>query len=272
VKLRGYATLTSTYFVDEVLDLGDVVAMRCPNEPDFVDGNLLTFPRAPTERDRADWEARFDAEFGDLPDVTRRAFFWDDPQGGEGAAASFEAAGYEVERSTVRLAVPGDLRPPERRPEGYTLDQAMNDEDWAAIPVLQARDSEGRDHHSARLRRLEARARFLRRVAEGARPGLRGGWFIARLHGTPVGTVGLFVREGLARYAFVHVVPTARRQGVATAMVHDVARIGFDAWGAHTLVLMADEGSAADGIYARLGFRLVQRDVGLVERAGARSS
>lgn len=269
---RGFATLTSRYFVDEVIDHGDVIAMRCPEEPDFIDGNVLTYPHAPREGDRAAWEARFDAAFADVPGVTRRAFFWDDPQGREGAAAGFEAAGYDVERSTVRIAEPGDLRAPASRPEGFSLAPAVGDAGWAEIARLQASDTYGRDGYAARLARLEARARFLRGVADGAREGLHGAWFIARLGGVPVGTVGLFVRDGLARYAFVHVVAKARRRGVASAMVHDVARVGFGTWGAHTIVLMADEGSRADGLYARLGFRLVQRDVGLIERQDARTT
>jgi|GEM_PF-1717149 len=265
VQPRGLASITSTYFVDEVSDLGDALAMRCPNEPGFIDGNVLTFPQAPRPGDRPIWETRFEQAFRDVPGIRRRAFFWDDPEGAEGAAHEFTSSGYALEVSTVRVAEAHQLRAPKQRIEGLEVRAAVSDKDWAMIPRMQGTDSGGSSDAAARMARLIARSRFLRQIAEGARPGLLGAWFIASLAGEPVGTLGLYQRGGLARFAFVHVLAHARRQGVGRTMVHEVARIGFEAWHAQQIVILGDEGSAADRMYGELGFQVVARDVGLIE-------
>lgn len=270
MQLQGLATRTSTYFVDEVVDLGDVVAMRCPKEPTFIDGNILTYPTAPQAGDLPRWEARFDEVFADVAGLRQRAFFWDDPCGSEGAADEFIAAGYSLETSTVRVAQAHELRVPKNLVPELVVRPAVSDADWALIPSMQASDTEHAPNQASRIARLHARAAFLRQRAEGALPDLRGAWFLAVLEGEPVGTLGLFQRGALARFAFVHVLAHARRRGVGRTMVHAVARHGFERWQAERIVILADENSAADRMYGELGFRAVARDVGVIEEANRR--
>ncbi|MDZ7708457.1 MAG: GNAT family N-acetyltransferase [Trueperaceae bacterium] len=261
MQLRSLAGWTESWFVEEVRDLGDAVALRCPTEPTFRWGNVLMIPDAPEPGDRACLEARFAEVFDDLPEVRHVTVGWDDPEGREGDVAEWQAAGYEIDRNVTRVAEAADLHAPAGRPAGFAVRAARDDDDWRQVVALQASDPGDEEPTSYRALIL-GRAAFRRRLAEGVRPDLHGAWFLATLHGVPVGSMGLFVHQRVGRFQFVHVAPEHRRKGVATAMVHAVAREGLGRMGAERLVIVGDEGTSADGIYAALGFRAVERLVG----------
>lgn len=264
--LRGLSPRTDAWFVGEVRDLGDAVALRTPDEPLFRYGNALVLPRAPKAGARAAVEARFAAAFADLPAVRHVTVLVDDPTGAEGDLGAWTDAGYEVARNVVRTAAIDDVAPPGATlpdpPDPVTLHAAHGDADWAAVRDLQADEGPPDASREAYLAFLAERAAFLRRLAEGARPALRGGWFLARWAGAPAGSLGLYVRDGLARYQFVHVRAAYRRRGLATALLRHAARHAARSWGAERLVIVGDAGSDADRLYARVGFTATERDVG----------
>lgn len=261
MELRSLTAWTESWFVEEVRDLGDAVALRCPTEPTFRWGNVLMVPDAPAPGDRPRLEARFAEAFADLPGVRHVTVAWDDPEGREGALAQWEAAGYEIDRNVTRVARAADLRAPLKRPTGFAVRAAHDDEDWRRVIEMQASEP-GSEEPEAYRALVAGRTAYRRQLTEGRRPGLHGAWFLATLHGQPVGSVGLFVHRGIGRFQFVHVTKPHRRKGVATAMVHAAAREGLSRLGAGRLVIVADEGTPADGIYARLGFRATERLVG----------
>lgn len=268
MELRSLATWTESWFVEEVRDLGDAVALRCPTEPTFRWGNVLIVPDAPAPGDRPRLEARFAEAFADLPGVRHVTVGWDDPEGREGDAAAWEAAGFEIDRNVARVAAADDLRAPAGRPAGFAVRAARDDEDWRQVVAMQASEPASEDpaaYHAF----IAGRTAFRRRLAEGARPGLRGAWFLATLDDRPVGSLGLFVQQGVGRFQFVHVSQEHRRKGVATAMVHAVAREWGERLGAERTVIVADEGTPADAIYAGLGFRAVERFVGACRKEPA---
>ena len=269
--LHGLSPRTDAWFVGEVRDLGDALLLRTPDEPTFRYGNALVLPRAPRAGERAAVEARFAAAFADLPAVRHVTVLVDDPAPPDDAFAGWAEAGYEVARNVVRTAAPsavgadapGADAPGTDAPgaDGLTLHPADGDDDWAAVRALQAEDGPPGEARDAYLAFLQERAAFLRRLADGVRPDVRGGWFLARLHGTPVGSLGTYVRGDLGRYQFVHVRAPHRRRGIATALLRYAARHAERHWGARRLVIVGDEGSAADRLYARLGFTATERDV-----------
>lgn len=263
--LRGLSPRTDAWFVGEVRDLGDAVALRTPHEPLFRYGNALVLPRAPRAGERAAVEARFAAAFADLPDVRHVTVLVDDPTGAEGDLGAWTDAGYEVARNVVRSAPPDALAATEGAhpdlPDAVTLHPVTRDADWAAVRDLQADEGPPGESRAAYLAFLAERTAFLRRLADGAHPNLRGGWFLARWAGAPAGSLGLYVRDGLARYQFVHVRAAYRRRGLAAALLRDAARHAARHWGAERLVIVGDAGSAADRLYARIGFTATERDV-----------
>lgn len=244
---------TESWFLDEVRDLGDAVALRCPSDPSFRWGNLLVLKGPMAAGTRQRWEARFAAAFEDVPGVRHVTFAW---SGDEGALAELAAAGYEADRNTVRIASAGQLADDVPLPDGFDLHPVVGDRDWSRVVEMQMADPHGEDPAEYRAHR-ERRVAVYRDVTAGRRPGLRGGWYLATLHGEPAGSMGVYVRDGLGRFQFVFVAPEHRRKGVATAMVRTVAREGVERWGAQRLLIVGDEGTPADAIYARLGFREV---------------
>ncbi len=250
---------SEAWFVDEVVDLGDAVALRSPADPSFRWGNLLVLAEPLRPGERARWEARFAAAFAGLPEVRHRTFAW---SGADGAVAELEAAGYEADRNAVRIAGPAELIAPERAPEGFALRQVRRESDWAAVLAMQLEDPHGEDPAAYRTHR-ERRAAVYRRIASGGVPGLRGAWYLATLDGEPAGSMGAFVRDGLARCQYVYVAERQRRRGVAGAMVHGVVRAAFETWGAARAVIMVDEGTQAERVYRRVGFEtVIERYVG----------
>jgi len=269
MQLRSLTAWTESWFVEEVRDLGDAVALRCPTEPTFRWGNVLTIPDAPAPGDRPRLEARFADAFADLPGVRHVTVAWDDPEGREGDVAAWEAAGYEIDRNVTRVAGHGDLRAPAASPAGFAVRAARDDEDWHRVVAMQASEP-GDEEPEAYRAFIAGRTAYRRRLTEGLRPGLHGAWFLATLHGRPVGSLGLFVHRRVGRFQFVHVTKEHRRKGVATAMVHAVAREGLARLGADRLVIVADEGTSADAIYAGLGFRAAERFVGVCRKEPGR--
>jgi GNAT superfamily N-acetyltransferase len=263
MPLAALGPRTESWFVDEVVPLDDVpglgaaVALRTPSDPSFRWGNLLVLDEPIAAGALPRWEARFEDAFADLPGVRHRTLAW---TGADGALAELAAAGYDVDRNTVRVASAGDLADPGPPPEGFALAPVRGEADWRLALHLEANPYE--DPEAYRLH-MERRAATYRRLAAGAMPGLRGGWYLATLDGEPAGSMGVFVRDGLARFQAVYVVERHRGRGVATAMVHAVARAAFARWDARQAAIMVDDGTQAERIYARIGFRdVVERYVG----------
>jgi len=260
VPLSSLATRTESWFVDEVVPAGSgATALRCPSDPTFRWGNLLVLDAPPVPGTRAAWEARFAAVFADLPGVAHATFAW---TGADGALEEFVAAGYAPDRNTVRTAGPDELAPTPRTPAGFASRPVVTDADWDAVQALHLADTPAEEDPDGYRRHREARLAVHREIQRGARPGLQGSYYLVTIDGVPAGSMGLYVRGEAGRFQYVHVAAPFRRRGVATAMVHAVAREGFARFGARSLVIMGDEGQPADGIYARLGFRPVERYVG----------
>jgi GNAT superfamily N-acetyltransferase len=260
VPLSSLAARTESWFVDEIVPAGSgATALRCPSDPLFRWGNLLVLDAPPAPGTRAAWEARFAATFSDLADVAHATFAW---TGADGALEEFLAAGYEPDRNTVRQAAVGDLAPAPQPPAGFGLRPVLTDADWDAVQALHLADTPADEDPDAYRRHREGRLAVYREIQRGARPGLDGSYYLVTIDGEPAGSMGVYVRGELGRFQYVHVAAPFRRRGLATAMVHAVASEGFARFGARTLVIMGDEGEPADGIYARLGFRPVERYVG----------
>lgn len=86
-----------------------------------------------------------------------------------------------------------------------------------------------------------------------------GGWFGAFDGDRLVCQMGLFAAgTGLARFQSVETDPGHRRHGLAGSLVWHVSRFGFEVLAARTLVMVADPGGSALGLYRSLGFAVTQ--------------
>jgi ribosomal protein S18 acetylase RimI-like enzyme len=239
--------------------------VHSPGNPGHYWGNMLIFDDAPGAGDRARWETLFARELGGIAGVRHRTFAWDRTDGFEGsAAAEFEAAGYELERSVGLIATPEEVLPHPRSDGGVSvrrLDPEAGDDEpaWQAVLELWAAQDQGRHpvgpyREWARLRIQELRRLF----ATG-----HGGWFVALDGDEVVASLGIVVAGTRARYQQVDTRASHRRRGIASRLVADAARLTAEAHPevAH-FVIVADPGYHAVDIYRSLGFRERERVCG----------
>jgi len=241
---------------------GDHLIVRSPSNPGHWEGNALVFDDAPAPGDGERWEAAFDAAFADEPAVRHRTFYWDRPDGEEGAAASeLEARGYRLDRDVGLIGAADQLTAhprANREVEIRRLDPRADEPLWeGAIAVALAGDAEAPSpdpnyERFLRARQAERRAAF----AAG-----RGAWYAALdpADGTVVAGCGVLATGRRGRFQAVDTAPSHRRRGIARRLVYEAGRDAAARFSLSRLVIVADAAYHALGIYESLGFRPRER-------------
>lgn len=228
---------------------GNHLIIRTPLNPAFWWGNFLLYDRSPAPGEIAEWQADFRTTF---PEARHMAFGIDAVNSQlENVAPEFEIAGLELAPNTVMTAGRADLRPPKRPNLQAEYRRLNSDDDWAQALALRLDCNDTLEAASYRLF-AERRITEARRLAETG----HGGWFGAFVNGRMEAGMGLYTDGcGVARFQNVETRPSARNRGLASSLVHFVARFGFGAMKAHTLVMVADPDYLAVRLYRALGFR-----------------
>ena len=258
VKSLGYRTdLIFPAFDAEILDRGDYLVVRTPNNPNFYWGNFLLFPGPPSAQDLQRWPQLFFRELGGPPKTKHQTFGWDTTEGEVGAAEQFETKGFKVLRSVV-LAT--DLVHPPPRPAASVQVRALNtDSEWEQALDNQVRNREAEFEEAPyRIFRKKEAMRYRAMVDAGL-----GNWYGAFKGERLVADMGIFHDGELGRYQSVTTDAEHRRQGIAGTMVYEGGRQALEEHSLSRLVMIADEGSSPQRIYESVGFQLVERQVGL---------
>ena len=133
-------------------------------------------------------------------------------------------------------------------PDGVRVGAVEGDAGWDAVLRLQrangdVHDAEGVDFLTRQLASLRGA------VERGS-----GRWFGAFEGPALVGSLGVFSDgSGEARYQSVDTLPAWRGRGVASALLSAGGRWALEELGAHRLVIVAEQDSAALRLYRRLG-------------------
>jgi ribosomal protein S18 acetylase RimI-like enzyme len=244
------------------------LAVRSPTNPTHHWGNLLVFDDAPAPGDGERWEALFAAEFADEPRVLHRTFAWDRTDDARGAMdTEFRARGYDMDLSVGMIASPDEIRPHPRANADVVVKALApesggpDERHWQQVLELQAA---GRDPDSSET--AEAYGVFSRARQAELRMGFRAGagaWYVALDADQVVGSMGIVVTGGRARYQAVDTAITHRRRGICSRLLVDAARHAVATYGADRLVIVADPDYHAAGIYESVGFRPVERVCGV---------
>jgi ribosomal protein S18 acetylase RimI-like enzyme len=234
--------------------------VRSPSNPEHYWGNLLLFDRAPRAGDGLRWETLFDETFADEPRVRHRCFAWDRTDGALGAATEeFGTRGYKVETSVGLCAGAAHLvMHPRANHEVVVrpLDPAIGSDTalWDAVIELQVagRDDPEADEDGYRS--------FSRTRLEGLRALFRAGrgaWYVAidPASSEVAASCGVVVTAGRGRFQIVDTALAHRRRGICSRLVVEAARRALDDYGAERLVIVADAGYHALGLYRSLGFQ-----------------
>jgi GNAT superfamily N-acetyltransferase len=222
----------------EVTDRGGYLVIRSPDNPGFWWGNFLLLRAWPTDGDG--WLGRFAAEF---PQAEHVAIGVDATEAGGQVTAEF--ASLEPETSTV-LTCAG-IRAPGHVNTEAEIRPLESDQDWRQSVELNLRCyGEPTPGDFQQLRSV-----VRRRLTQAG----RAAWFGAFDGGLLVAQLGICdAGGGLARYQDVETDPAARRRGLAGTLVWQAGRFARTAFGAGTLVIVADPAEGAIRVYRDCGF------------------
>ncbi|MEV6413726.1 GNAT family N-acetyltransferase [Kribbella sp. NPDC051718] len=229
----------------ELTDQGEYVVVRTPANPGFWWGNYLLFrtPFAP-----GDLAKRQEIFKGEFPDAEHLALGVDTTDGTVGSVEEITAAGFKLDPSTVMSATA--VRPPARPNTTSQFRTLSTDDDWeqqVGLSLTAATMEVDDDYRVFNRRRVEAE-RALSAAGHGT-------WFGAFDGDRLQASLGLATDgSDVARFQNVQTHPDDRGQGLASTLVHQASRYGFDELGAHTLVMVADPEYLAIRIYRSLGF------------------
>ncbi|WP_374967906.1 GNAT family N-acetyltransferase [Terrabacter sp. BE26] len=233
-----------------VTDHGDHLVIRTEANPTFWWGNFVLVPTAPRADEVDRWVARFEEEF---PEAGHRAVGFALPGGGTQAWAEL---GWEVE-GDVDLATTG-LPVGTKVPDGIQVRALESDDDWEQSAQVGARDT-AQDERKDRLVFERRRAAAQRGLVESG----RAHWVGAFDGGRLVARLGIVRLGELARYQDVVTLASHRRRGLAGALVRAAGEWAFEDPAVKQLVIVAEDGGPAIGLYQRAGFAEVARHVGV---------
>lgn len=222
------------------------VTVRTPANPAFWWGNFVLLPGKAAREGAEPGLARFSTAF---PASAHVALGIDVTSGSVAGLDDFAAAGLEVCRDTVLTA--GGLREPLHPNHAAVLRELAGDDDWRQSAQLRAVCDAEEGGFPADPAFVAARDTARRRLAGTG----HGAWFGAFLDGQLASQLGVFSdRRGVARYQEVATHPGARRQGLAATLLCHAARYATGHLAATTLVIVADPGEPAIGLYREVGF------------------
>lgn len=249
------ALLTASGSVVE--DRGTHLVVRSPDNPSYFWGNFILLARPPALGGEREVVGAFQTEF---PEADHVSIGIDTADLTDDSRAAFEAAGLTVDVATVLTA--SSLTPP--RDVEAEVRPLAGDEEWEARARLsqQLYPQTSEDAFMTFARQKNTQERRLVDAGRGAR-------FGAFVDGRLVSTAGIFVtEEGVARFQSVETHPEHRRRGLAAAVVHGAGWHGLDHLGVRTLVIVADTDGEAIGVYRRLGFEDLERQLMMERRSG----
>ena len=256
LRSLGFRTdLIFPTFDGRIVDRGDYLVVWTPSNPTFYWGNFLVFQEAPVEGDLVRWRRLFAEEIGEPLQASHETFGWDSPESSVGLVEPFLEVGFSLVKSRVLRT--SKLRPPVRVATTHVR-RLETDADWDLALDLQVLCREA-EHDEAGYRTycIRQMERYRAMVAAG-----RGHWYGAFQDESLLADLGLFHLDGLGRFQSVETHPDFRRRGLAGTLVYEAGTMAL-AEGLSDLVIVADAGSPAEGLYTSVGFEPVEFQMGL---------
>lgn len=264
VQSLGYKTdLFFPQFDGVVIDRDSYKVILTPSNPGFYWGNFILFRDAPVFGDLEAWERVFDTEIRSRLPARHYTFGWDSAAGDIGNSQEFTEHGYSLLRGIVLAA--DTVNPPPKVNREAEIRPLRTEWEWRQALQNQV-ECRGDDFSVEEYLpfKSEQMARYRRMSDAGL-----GQWFGAFCDGKLVADLGIFVRDGIARFQSVGTNPAYRRLGLCGTLVYQASRYAFAHMNAKTLVMVADEDYFAAAIYESVGFRPRERQVGLEKRPEA---
>jgi hypothetical protein len=258
VRSLVWATDIDVLPADRVVERREAyVLVRSPSNPTHYWGNLLLFEDPPVAGDGARWEQFFDVEFAAEPQVQHRTFAWDRVDGSRGSVdEEFLGFGYELEQTVGLVASPDAIRPHRRENRDMqvrALDAARGADHalWERVVELQLAGRDEREDEAGYETFCRRRLEDLRTLFQLG----RGGWYVA-LDGDAervVASCGVVVTSGRGRFQSVDTAADYWQRGICSRLVVEAAHHAARQWRVEQLVIAADPGYHAFGLYESRG-------------------
>ena len=228
-----------------IVDRGNYLVARTPEDPGYYFGNLLVLAAPPQVGEVAYWIRRFADELGRDPQIRHVTLRWDGIAGDTGAREELEAAGFKLEIDHVMTA--GRVT---ATAVGYEIRALAPDE----VPAIASLGFAIDDRHDESYRQfLQRRAGWQRALVEANKATFWGAFDAGEL----VGSLGLVPLGDVARYQDVQTAESHRKRGIASALIAAAAA----RCPCERLVIVAMPGSEAQRVYERVGFTILERTV-----------
>lgn len=250
----GFRTFLASSIGSTLVEVEDgVTVLETPTQPGFHDGNTLLLHAVPDPGDLAGWVERFEARF---PASEHLSIWWedesvtpDDETGDRERAWESAVDGTALERLRV-MELTGDL--PAAPATDLDVVVATEPEHFAAVKALSLHLAASEGHHD-RADFYEWAARVRRTEVEAGRSRT----WVAYRRGIPVGVLQATWGDADGDVAAVDDVMTHtehRRTGVASLLVATAVDHARTELAGRRIALLADDESAAQRMYRRLGF------------------
>jgi len=233
-----------------ITDHGDHVVVRTDANPSYWWGNYVLVPTQARADEVDRWTARFEEEF---PDAHHRAVGFA-LSGGDTEAWAEQGWTIDAVIDLATTSLPAEAEVS----DGIRLRPLVNDDDWEQSALVSTADSP-EHQREGHLDFERLRVQGERRLVESG----RARWFGAFDGDLLVGTLGIVRLDDLARYQNVVTLPSHRRRGIAGALVRRAGEWAMEDPAVRQLVIVAEDGGPAIGLYRRAGFSEVARHLGV---------
>jgi ribosomal protein S18 acetylase RimI-like enzyme len=235
-------------------DCNDYIVVKSAHNPSDCWGNFLLFKHPPAMLDAQlcnarSWEYLFHREFADEPGVGHVAFAWDSPEGIPGDSEEFIALGFSLNES--RVFSTSDIYPPVYGNQDIRISEINKVDQWRSVLDLLMLVRDPGHEENAYRRYIERKVEHYRSLAMKK----AGAWFGAFVGEHMVGTLGMFMGEGVGRFQHVVTHPAYRRRGVCSTLMYEIGSLALTMDDVQELVVVASANDDASRIYHSLGFK-----------------
>lgn len=252
MELKSLGLTTELIFMDKecsVTDKGHYTVIKTPSNPSYFWGNYIVFNSAPKAGDFNKWHNIFDEEFKDYPEKLKHYLFaWENEDPKQDLSA-FKNAYYKYEKGVALSTT--KINPPPKVNKDIEIRKIITNKEWQEIIDLQVLCADPIYNTANYTEFKEKQFKNYKRLVQEK----RGDWFGAFLNGKLVADLGVFHKDGIARYQMVGTHPDYRRQGICGTLVYEAGLVALNEYKAKTLVMVADDDYHAASIYESVGFK-----------------
>ncbi|OFZ16877.1 MAG: hypothetical protein A2X86_14070 [Bdellovibrionales bacterium GWA2_49_15] len=248
--------------------------IHTPNLPSYYWGNLLYFLAPPKSGDGERWVQLFKQEFAEHPGVQHMTLAWDGPCDGQlneeerTEFTKFIQQGFEADEC-LTLALDLEQAVAWGRPRNPRITTAefrpLRSSEWDQAVKLALSIWPKRVGHPCSDKFVLGKMRNYQSMLEAN----LGWWMGAFIEGQLVGGLGLFFSSEVGRFQMVQMDEKFRNQGLTTALLIETIERVQQEKRTKKLVIVAEPDSIPAKIYQNVGFKFVEKNLGICRAPGA---